>query len=280
MSRRDTRARIQLELDCAGAKPVQTQWLSTDVTPGVDHRKQNALHFAVDECHDSTLIQRLCRAMKQHVNDQDVEGNTPLHLAAYRNKGDFVEILIENGALLDVANHRGETAMHHAANECYTGALEPLIKAGCNLHARNEYGNTPLHVANTKELDQLIARGIITEEAQHACDPYRLLVAAGADINALNNHQCTPLHLAAMDGDHHGVAVLLELGADLELKDCDGATALEEAADDRCRELLARAKARLHKERLSEIAVTRCPGFDSVADVDEIQVQQSRSRRM
>lgn len=56
-----------------------------------------------------------------------------------------------------------------------------------------------------------------------------LLAASGAQINVRGDLGDTPLHLAAMRGRVRGAARLLELGADPELRNEFGETALDAA---------------------------------------------------
>lgn len=89
-------------------------------------------------------------------------------------------------------------------------------------------GDTALHLA---------AAGYRTEVAQ-------LLLAVGAQVNALNRRHATPLHYAS-DGYVTGPAwdperqvktihCLLKAGADIDLPDKNGATALHRAVRTRC----------------------------------------------
>jgi hypothetical protein len=58
-------------------------------------------------------------------------------------------------------------------------------------------------------------------------DAVNLLIEAGANVNALTPKGDSPLHMAAFDGKPEIVRALVAGGADLQLKNANGKTALE-----------------------------------------------------
>jgi len=59
-------------------------------------------------------------------------------------------------------------------------------------------------------------------------------LAKGADVNAKDGWNSIPLHISAMIGDAAMTQLLLERGADVELKSNVGETALQKAATNGC----------------------------------------------
>ena len=53
-----------------------------------------------------------------------------------------------------------------------------------------------------------------------------LLLDAGADPNAINDEGLTPFHVAARQGQHNSVEVLMPHVADIQLPTTNGSTAL------------------------------------------------------
>ena len=76
------------------------------------------------------------------VNIKGDGGNTPLHLASYRNE-DFVQFLISSGALVNTKNNEGFTPLHNAVIHQKKDIAEILLQAGANPEIKNMYGKTP-----------------------------------------------------------------------------------------------------------------------------------------
>ncbi len=77
---------------------------------------------------------------------------------------------------------------------------------GVNLNAKNSCNDTLLHVAVGRRNE----------------DEIRFLIAKGLDINACGDYNTTPLALAASFGSIDIIRLLMQLGADPDIKDCYG----------------------------------------------------------
>jgi len=111
---------------------------------------------------------------------RDVEGDTPLHSALRNGHQDTADILITNGADVNVRNCRGETPLNVASSGGLVKSAETLISRGADVNAGNSFGESPL--INAARLGH---RDIV-----------ELLVTKGADVNAADNHGETPLSCA------------------------------------------------------------------------------------
>ncbi len=184
----------------------------------------------------------------------------------------MVKTLLDAGARPDAPNQDGETALMLAIKTGELPVVEMLIKAGANVNARETFHNqTPLMWAaaapkNAGEMVKLLlAKGAdvkpralysdwpsqITSEpraqyrpvggltallyaARDGCyDCVEELIGAGADVNRPTPEGVTPL-MIALDNDHNDVAkLLLDRGANPNLWDWWGRTALYIAIDRR-----------------------------------------------
>ena len=155
------------------------------------------------------------------------EGVTPLALAAINGSLAATEVLLEAGANANAMLPEGETVLMTAARTGRPEVLKVLLGHGADLKAReNWYGESALMWA----------------AAENHIDAIKVLVEHGADVNERSrlldvprrrNGQSilplgswTPLMYAARDGSLEAAQTLAALGADLNLTDPDGATAL------------------------------------------------------
>lgn len=125
-------------------------------------------------------------------------------------------------------------------------AVKTLLKNGADIHARDEFGNTPLMaaawLADAAVLELLLKSGADVSATNKAGayallyaatfeDKARLLIAGGANLKAQSALGNTTLMLAARRvGNSHTVKLLLERGADPNVKNVFGSTALMAAA--------------------------------------------------
>jgi ankyrin repeat protein len=154
------------------------------------------------------------------------QGATPLLRAARAGDAPFVELLLKNGALVDLPSKEGVTPLMAAAgvefgdrvtrgrnrtNDGVLATMKLLLDAGANINARmvTEPGRNPAEGAS--QASQLAV-------AQRR--PGQMPSAA-----AVPNQ--TALHGAAQRGLTPFVKFLAEHGADLEAKDAGGRTALD-----------------------------------------------------
>lgn len=115
---------------------------------------------------------------------------------------------------LNISNARGETALHAASANGLVDLVEILLDAGANINAwTNNEHRTPLHVACLNSTIKVIKL---------------LLNCRTSNVNVKDYLGDTPLHLAARNGDFKIVELLLRHGADVNTRNLQGATALDE----------------------------------------------------
>ena len=147
------------------------------------------------------------------LNTRNLEGETPLHLAAKAADGSrIVKALLEAGAVATIPNKDGLTSLHSAA---FSGSPESLRLLLASM------------TASPGQIDPSTLYTSLHLAAGFNADPdiTIMLLNAGADVNARSPTGLTALHLAAGANPNPDViAILLDAGADGAAQDQDGKT--------------------------------------------------------
>jgi ankyrin repeat protein/GNAT superfamily N-acetyltransferase len=161
---------------------------------------------------------------------------TPLNVAARGNDLGLARLLLAAGPNLTVQDTYGAgTPLHNAAWRGNIAMVRLLLEQGAPLEAANRYGGTPLTTTLHGAVNCRNPQGDYTAVVA-------ALIAAGASVNGPWGDG-RPLRSAAEIGHLETAGILLENGADPNLKDDKGRTALHIAlgrGDDKMAELLGR----------------------------------------
>lgn len=185
------------------------------------------------------------------INQQDADGNTPLHLATTFRKPESVRLLLDAGADPNIADTQGETPLLSATfmpgPAASTQITLMLLKAGADPNVHSIHADqTPLHRVASERLAPLTralldaganpnARQILDETPLHVAstsDVARLLIDAGADLEAREHNGNTPIHLAVARHLHDVVKVLLAAGASAEAENNYGMKPVDQRQGD------------------------------------------------
>jgi ankyrin repeat protein len=189
-----------------------------------------ALHWAV-RADDEALARALLRAGARP-SAANRYGVTPLALAAVNGNARMVALLLEAGADPNAAHGDGETVLMTAAR---TGRPEPLtllLARGADPNAREgAFGETALMWAAAHDhgeaVKALVAAGAELDARTRPIELPKVKVDLATMVTtALPRGGLTALMLAARQGARAGAIALLEAGANPDLADPDGTTAL------------------------------------------------------
>uniref|UniRef100_A0A3Q2QDF2 Ankyrin repeat domain 52 n=1 Tax=Fundulus heteroclitus TaxID=8078 RepID=A0A3Q2QDF2_FUNHE len=173
----------------------------------------------------------------------DDYGRTCLHAAASGGNVECLNLLINNGAELDIKDDLGRSPLHYAAANGNSQCTISLVRAGAEVNEADLTGCSPLHYAAASHtfsgcLDFLLDNGAnptlknsMGYSAVHYAAAYgnkQHLELVSHEVES--NIPVSPLHLAAYYGHCEALYLLCETLVSLDVRDIDGQTALHLAA--------------------------------------------------
>lgn len=199
------------------------------------------------------------------INARDGQGYGALQAAA-RNRNDrIIPLLISLGADVNGRDNDGFTALIHAAERNHVASIRALVAAGADIEASVDGGFGPLSlaiesgkylaakalielganvnaVAGSDRITPLMvtasqmtlgeaAKEIERRQGLRSTDIATALVERGANVNAVNEQGISALMIASARGNIPMIGLLLEAGADPDLKSKAGKTAIDIARD-------------------------------------------------
>jgi uncharacterized protein len=180
-------------------------------------RRADARLLAAAERGDATAAALAIRA-GANLETRDEQGRTPLLLAVTKDRLAVARLLVYLGADPDALDDQHDTPWLVTGVTGSVDMLEVLLPAGPDLTIRNRYGGTSLIPASERGHVAYVRRAVRT----------------GIDVNHVNNLGWTALLEAVILGDgsrryQQIVTILLDGGADPQIADRNGVTALQHA---------------------------------------------------
>ena len=179
-----------------------------------DSYGETPLDLALANKNEDAVV-ALLKLGEKHIQLQVAAGEA-MEDATVRGYTAIARILLENGVDANKPTARGSTYLCDAALKGQTGMVQLLLDHGANTAVRNKWGGTALHDAALGGSAEVI----------------NLLIDRGAEIDARNlEMRATPLMLATSLGRVDAVVALLKRGANSQLRDSSGHTALDRARE-------------------------------------------------
>ena len=216
------------------------QWLVEHGECDVNARDSEALFEAIKEGHfDVVKVLVEHRVNTNARKPYHYDRRTPLMVAAECDNEEISRFLIENGAVVDGRDHRGQTAIFFA-HILTTVEILVDLDGGANVNVQDSNGRTPLMIHAMKG-----NKDIVSYLVAHGADVHRkdsrgwtalhftgdlaiveILVDGGANVNVQDDSGRTPLMIRAEKGNEDIVSYLVAHCADVHRKDSKGRTVL------------------------------------------------------
>jgi len=187
-------------------------------------------------------------------NTLSENGETILMTAVHTGKPEVVNLLLSSGALVDYRDPEfQQTALMIAVREGHADVIDMLIRHGANVDARTRLGPVPAYIPPCKGTgcgsegvginrsgvphrgERYDAKGGMTPLLYAARDgrfeAARLLVENGADLELREANEITPLLMALLNNQLEVADLLLDSGARVNVDDFYGRSPLFAAVD-------------------------------------------------
>ena len=177
---------------------MDRHWEKHMSTPHPTQPRASPLYYAA-LCGFDDLVEHLIRTHPTDINAMGGYHITPLHASLRRGHRQITQLLLREGANVDVLDNEGATALHRACRAGNLDLVRLLLKHDADVHAQTKKQELSLHLA-------------AGEGEVEIC---RLLIGRGADINSRDNLEWTPLHCGSRCGHLEVVRMLLDHGAEI-----------------------------------------------------------------
>ncbi|XP_021258371.1 palmitoyltransferase ZDHHC13 isoform X2 [Numida meleagris] len=219
------------------------------VLPGLHPAAQDPGTCDIVEATQYGMLER-CKELVEagyDVRQPDKENVTLLHWAAINNRQELVKYYISKGAVVDqLGGELNSTPLHWAIRQGHLPMVILLLKYGADPSLIDGEGFSSIHLAvlfqHMPIVAYLISKGqnidttdfsgltplMLSAQKVMGPEPTRFLLKFNPSLNAVDTVQKnTALHWAVASGNVSAVELLLEAGANMDIKNVKGETPLD-----------------------------------------------------
>ena len=205
--------------------------LRAGARPDVSNR-YGVTPLALAAANGNAAILNLLIAAGANPNAPSAQHEPVLMTASRSGSVDAVRCLLDHGADVNAREPwQGETALMWAAGENYAAIAQLLIRHGADVDAQSRMPEFPRPQAGLTVLPRGRWTPLMYAARQGAVEATRTLAEAGANLDLADPDGTTALVLAIINVHYDTAAALIEAGADPNLADTTGMAALYAATD-------------------------------------------------
>ena len=156
------------------------------------------------------------------VHALDNDHATPLHVVSESGGSKAARLLLQHGAVVDAQDNDDSTPLHVASQHCNPEVARLLLEGGANIHVRNKANLTPQHL-----LLAMWSKKVLDDDI----DAVRIVLESGVDVDSVNDTHGALLHGASYLGSLKVAQLLLDHGANINVRDGESQTPLHRALD-------------------------------------------------
>ncbi|MDD3050639.1 MAG: S1 RNA-binding domain-containing protein [Candidatus Cloacimonetes bacterium] len=180
-----------------------------------------------------------------NVNSRNSIGWTPLISAANNGNVETVKLLVKYNVDANARDGGGLTALMFACLKDHEEIVKLLLEAGADTNAEDSEGKTAIYYAIESDPTEIVKNQLERGGESADADTSQIvdsksvrivvmeaLIDKGAKVNIKDKEKTTPLMLAVKKGNSAAVRLLLSRGANIEMKNAVGKTAIEIASEE------------------------------------------------
>lgn len=181
----------------------------------VDKMERSLLYDAIEFNFDS-VITKLLEISEKNIgivitDIRDLNGNIPLHYAIKMKRIEIVKLLIKYKSNPHIVDAEGYNALHLAVRSGHLDIVKNVVSIMSNIDTKTIKGETALHISINYQFNSIAG----------------YLLNEGANANIIDSdNEFSPLHYAVGWNNLQIVKILLDTGADPNMQDIYGNTAL------------------------------------------------------
>ena len=152
--------------------------------------------------------------LEELINKTDNDGRSPLYVASWKGRNDIAQLLLSNGADINLLKKDGTSPLSAAAQYGHSNVVQTLLSNKADINLSDKDGTSPLFVAAQEGHSNVV----------------QTLINNNASIDQAKNNGVTPLYMACTYGHLEVVQLLLNNKADPYKTRDEGDTPIFKAA--------------------------------------------------